>query len=189
MAVHTWSTAEAAHRSPLELVASRVALVVALLHASWRRVSGRLGPSTAVAWCGCALDLASTDMYGRRNRVAQFLFQLLHLQTQRWHHAASVDFAAWCHRHRIVFDAMDVEEQDMCLSDYLLDLRDKNEPFVLARDCAAICQTCFPRRRCTTVWQVIKGWEREHPPRQAPPLPQDSGYGSGGALGSSGPLP
>jgi len=73
----------------------------------------------------------------------------------------------------LVFEAVPEEDQDVILADFALDARDDDWPLHEVRCAISAAQKLYPRRKYTTAWKVVAGWQRDHPPEQAPPMPQD----------------
>ena len=113
-------------------------------------------------------------MYGRQHRVAEFLRSRLTEASQARYHLALSLLADWCSLHRVSWAVLSEEEQDWLLADYVMDLREAEAHTVQdARYCLAAAQKEFPRRTFKIAWKVLGAWQCEHPPVQAPPMPED----------------
>ena len=109
----------------------------------------------------------------KRARSTEFLTTKLTEPTQLRYHAAATLFGSWCATQGLNFDPLPLDEQDLALGDYGLDLRQQDLPLQNFRDAVAAVQKRFSGRTFKTAWKVITNWQKEKPPHQVPPMSQD----------------
>ena len=79
-------------------------------------------------------------MFGRRERVGQFVLSLLATTSVSRYENARGAFASWCLDRRLDFDNLSEESQDWTVGDYLLDARDDGLALQHGRDLVAALQ-------------------------------------------------
>ena len=118
-------------------------------------------------------ELRSAVLMFGRARVGEYLLSLLTAATVHRYGVAVDRFDGWCRERSLDWEALNEEEQDFYVADFVLDLMDDEESIRVGRDAISGLQRRWPRRRYTVAWQVTRGWSQQTPPERAPPMPQE----------------
>ena len=118
-------------------------------------------------------ELSPVAESGLPPRVLTFLLALLAAGTRVRYLEQTRRFKDWCQAHAPTWGSMATEQQDACLSEYVLDSRDENLGVQSCRDTIAALQLFWPSRKFRLATRVGNGWQLQVPPNRAPPIDRE----------------
>ena len=109
----------------------------------------------------------------RRDSVIEFLLTAVATATGEKYKAAASDFKLELERRGVSWDALDGEEQDWTLAEYLVEgyYSERTRPWGVTL--ASSLQKIAPSRRLKTAWKVLDTWAIHSPTQQALPCPKE----------------
>ena len=118
-------------------------------------------------------DLSPVAESGLPPRVLTFLLALLAAGTRVRYLEQTRRFRDWRQAHAPTWGSMATEQQDVCLSEYVLDSWDENLGVQSCRDTIAALQLFWPSRKFRLATRVVNGWQLQVPPNRAPPIDRE----------------